>query len=185
MELLVVMGVMGILATLSVAAFNGSRGMDLTNGGNLVVDLANQARENSIANNVMTALVLARDPVNNSKYRLFRLMQLVPGATKWTPASGWISLPQGVVVDETTANSSFLSTQPTLSTSIGTITYSGTSTSYAYQVFLPKGRMSTSGMVSTSSPTLRLLRSTDGSNPNNYYDITFNLYTGSSKVDRP
>ncbi len=66
MELLVVMGVMAILASLSVAAFGGTKAMDLSNAGNLVVDLVNQARQNSISKNVMTALLLARDSQNNN-----------------------------------------------------------------------------------------------------------------------
>ncbi len=111
-------------------------------------------------------------------------MQLAPGTTAWSPASPWIALPAGVAVDSNTANSSFLAAQPTLNTALGTQTYRGGSATYTYQVFLPKGRMSTSGLATANAPTLHLVRSKEPVHKN-YYDISLNLYTGMRKVDLP
>jgi len=197
-ELLVVVAVMVLLTAAALPAFSGGRARQLATGGNQVVDLANQARQNSISKGVMTALVMVSSVDPEWNYRLFTLVEMqtvANGGATWAQTTPWQMLPKGVLVDSQ-SSTSFINVVPTLSTSIGSLKYAGKSIpqgSYAYQVFLPDGRLLSDS--SANPPTLRLIGAiinsatsqvtkTDTSGVN-YYEITLNQYTGIPKVDRP
>ena len=206
MELLTVIAVMSILAALGLSAIKGNGQLDA--GGNRVVDLINQARQNSISKGVMTALILVTS-TNNSTIdnRLWVIMDYenVAGTWQWQQVSKWELLPGGVVVDSSAATYADGTTQnfasyfssanmPKPTQAPTAISYQGTSiTPGTYVVFLPGGRI--------YDPTLPppVFRVTNGSvnsgavaytnmsagKPANYYDVTINVYTGLPKVDRP
>lgn len=196
LELLIVIGIMAVMVSALIPAMGGINGRKLATSGNLVVDLARQARQNSLANGSMTALVL----VNNSAEsewngRLLTIMEFKPGSTSWSQLTKWEMLPKGVLVDST-QSTDFLAV-PATTPALPSLTFSGKAISsgqYVYQVFLSDGRILPSG---GNPPALRLvegvmngtnLRYTSalsGAVPRNYYHITLNAYTGLPKVDRP
>ncbi len=197
-ELLVVVAVMALMMAAALPAFSGGRARQLAMGGNQIVDLANQARQNSISKGVMTALVMVNGVDPEWNYRLFTLVEMqtaANGSVTWSQAIPWQILPKGVLVDSQ-SSTSFISGVPALSTSIGNLKYAGKSIpqgSYVYQVFRPDGRLLSDPSV--NPPTLRLIGAIIDSATSqvikidtggaNYYEITLNQYTGIPKVDRP
>lgn len=206
-ELLVVIAIISIMTLVSLPALQSAmRSRNLVLGGNLVADLATQARQNSIGKGVMTALIMVNNASNSDwDNRLFVLMQFDSDSSTWVPVSKWEILPTGVLVDPDTSNFSaaafFVNPQqsPVLSPSIGTLKYQGVDlppSSYVYQVFLPDSRLSVHGVATPDSPSLRLVEGTmkggavvytrsSGNKPVNYYGITLNVLTGIPKVERP
>jgi len=183
-ELLMVMTIISLLFGLTTLSISGvSQSRNLTSGGNLVVSLTQQARQNSITKQALTALVLA-PVVADSEFnsRIFCLMELSSGATRWTQISAWQILPQGVIVDS--YQSAVFFNSPNLSPDLPSIPFRGTAvTSIVYQVFNPDGSLyvGNSGQPA-SSPILKLVLSK--SNLPNYYEISLNILTGIPRIDR-
>lgn len=201
-ELLVVVAIVAILAALLIPALNLTGANNLDSGGNMVVGLANQARQNSIANGTMTALVMVNNGsglASNYQGRLFILLQLVPGqgsaSYTWEPISKWYTLPSGVMADTSTADTfAQVESEPaSLPAPLPNLSYEGTSVpaaNCAYQVFMPDGQLDIRGEKTLQAPILRLVRSANGvplTGPaaSDYYDITFNVYVGTLAVNRP
>lgn len=197
-ELLVVVSVMALLTALTLPAFSSAKARQLATAGNQVVDLANQARQNSISKGVMTALVMVSNVDPELNYRLFTLVETqtdAAGTVTWKQSMPWQMLPKGVLVDRDNSLD-FISVIPALTTSIGNLKYAGKNVAqgtYAYQIFLPDGRLLSD--TSVNPPSLRLIgavintstaqvKKTDTGSAN-YYQITLNQYTGIPKVDRP
>jgi type II secretory pathway pseudopilin PulG len=206
-ELLVVVGIMIVMMGLAVPAFTGvlhGRALDLS--GNQLANLANLARENSLSNNSMTALVVITDPAIENRYRAVTLFQLLPtdngvspSSSNWTQISNWETLQTGVVIDPNNFlfnSSSDAPTTPGAPTpSFPSIRYAGNpQASYKYVVFLPGG-----GLLSGSSAACRVVEgvlpgnsnqvvythSAQNGSPKNYYDVTILAATGRLKIDRP
>jgi prepilin-type N-terminal cleavage/methylation domain-containing protein len=197
-ELLLVMSIMLLIAGASVFGLvGGSNARNLDIAGNKVADLVNEARQNSIANRVMTALVLITpdsDPRSNAAIdnRLFLIEQFDQESSTWQPVSQWELLPDGVVVD--LSDSATFTKLPSLLMPPTSLSYQGNPLNpTAYQVFLPDGHLAGAGQT----PALRLVSgnanghstaytsSTTAGVPHNYYDITINPYTGMPIIDRP
>ena len=203
-ELLTVLGIMAILVTFGLSSMGSSTAHQLNTGGNRVVNLVNQARQNSITKHTMTALILLtgtnQAAVDN---RFFVIEEFNPVTSTWQQISKWESLPPGVVVDNAATNPStdtFITSVPSLNApaAFPTVTYMGLSippTGYACQVFLPRGQLLST--ATTLPPVLRLVSGTDnngaiiytagsrGATLNNYYDVIINPYTGIPKINRP
>lgn len=205
-ELLVVIGVMSLLVTVTMVNMQGfNKSGNLTSAGNLLVDMANQARQLATTKNAPTALVIiTTSSLDIGKtaadtkvaYKTFCIMQYLPPTptstnSQWVMATRWQSLPASVAIDNSTVDTtSFLSTGTVTTTTTLSPTHLGkTYTSnpaganvIAFQLFNPEGGMDTSGNVKR----LRLI--SEKKNPNetspNFYDIVFNPYTGSTKVFR-
>lgn len=199
-ELLTVVAIISIMATMATLTISGnSNATQLSSAGNTVVDLANQARQNSITQNALTALVL----VNNSgrdewDNRLIAILELKPGATTWSMVSRWQLLPSGVIIDPQ-QSTAFTSTSPAIGTALGALKFQGVtlaSGTYVYQVFLPEGRLLSAtenqmppnlclvgGIMKNSSA--KYLTTQQGGVPVNYYNVTINMYTGIPNVGRP
>ena len=191
---------MAVVASLALPSFMGftfSRG--LAASGDLVVDLANQARQNSISRNAMTALVLVRNSGNpNWDNRLFITLQMSAANTgttpSWTPVTKWEMLPAGTVVDPS-QSSTFVSQLPTVSPAPPTLTYLGTPVSASavcYQIFLPSGGLLLPAGTTPTPPLLHLINGisngtgvTAHGTATDYYEVTINPYTGLTKVYRP
>ncbi len=104
-EILLVVAVTGLVAALTLGGLGGAKSSQLASGGNQVVDLINQSRQNAISENVPTALVMVTGSGNSKwDYHLFGIYQLSspgPGQTPtWVQAAKWTFLPTGVVVDK-------------------------------------------------------------------------------------
>jgi len=199
-EIMVVLAIMAIMTSFALPSFVGlisSRG--LAASGDLVVDLANQARQNSIAHNAMTALVLVRNSGNaNWDNRLFIILQMTAANTgttpSWTPVTKWEMLPPNTVVDPN-QSATFVSQLPTVSPAPPTLTYLGTPVSTSavcYQIFLPTGGLLLPTGTTPTPPLLHLVNGvsngsgvTSRGSANEFYEVTINPYTGLTKVYRP
>jgi len=207
-ELLVVVGVMSLLITVTMVNMQGfSKSGNLTSAGNLLVDMANQARQLATTKNAPTALVVITTSsldigktAADTKVALktFCIMQYLPTTTstlsQWQMVTRWQSLPASISIDNKAVDTtSFLSTGTVTTTTTLSPTHLGkTYTSnpaganvIVYQLFNPEGGIDTGGNVKR----LRLVQDVNGvpdpdSNPKNFYDIVFNPYTGSTKVFR-
>lgn len=190
-ELLVVMALMTLLAGMIAPAMNLAKSRNLNIAGNHVADLVQQARQNSMAKNVMTALVFVNNSANPDwNGRLVVLLEL--SGNTWKPVTRWMQLPAGVTVDFSESASFFAST-PNIAPSPTLPPYERNTIAIAqcgYQIFAPGGRLLTTGITNPTSPLLRLVEgSNDGQqvvkqNSGNYYDIVINRFTGIPKIDR-
>lgn len=192
-ELLVVMAIVTLLAGIVAPAMNLVKSRNLTSAGNQVADFVQQARQNSMAKKVMTALVVVNNSPNAEwNGRLVVLMEFSGNA--WKPITKWTLLPTGIMVD-LSGSASFFSaaSMPSVSPQVAPPPYAGNNIGIAqcgFQVFAPGGRLFTTGIANPGSPLLRLVEgSANGqqvvsSNPENYYDIVINRFTGIPKIDR-
>lgn len=198
MEVLVVVGIMAVLAGLIAPAMNIGKSRRLAMGGNLVANLVQQARQNSIAKNTMTALVsVSNSPEDDWNGQLVILVELSGDPLEWKPITKWERLPTEVILDPSYSAgqaSNFFENSPSVTPGIALPPYAGSpvDTEFCgYQVFAPGGRLITTGIINPSSPLLRLVEGSvrDGQiqkqNTKNYYDIVINRFTGIPKIDRP
>jgi Tfp pilus assembly protein FimT len=198
-EMFVVMAISSVLLTLAVSSLGSGQATSLDSGGNMVADIINQASQNAVANNAMTAVILANDPTQSSYNRALAVYQLVQPANGQTAASSdwkqvgkWQTLPAGIIVDQTTMQPSSQSTVP----AFPTISYHGVAVNgYQYSIFLPQGNLMggassqlrlASGFFpgGMSSPTYTGKKNSDGT-PTDYYTISVIAATGRVKIDRP
>lgn len=193
-ELLTVVAIIAVLMTVTAPGIGSiMKARNLNRGGNLVVDLTQQARQNAMTKNAMTALVLVNGSGNEKwNNRAFILMELLPGGTAWTAASRWYDLPEGVILDAS-ESARFLQS-PLLAVPIGSLSRAGTAISgsqYVYQVFLPEGQLSQSGVTNSQPPSLHLIEGVMSGaslvrmSQGNYYEVIINQFTGLTSVVRP
>jgi len=192
LELLVVMAIISLLATLMTPAFLSiGKGNELAVSGGRIVDLLNLARVNSMSRNVMTAVVLNTDPSSDGAYRSIALMERpAPNAgttstsADWKQTSKWEELRQGIVVVSSIENGTDIqplkspdATTPT--PSLPSLNYRSKPVATSYSVFfLPNG-----SLFSGKTTKIRLAKS-EGS-PANYFDVTILPTSGRTKIDRP
>ncbi|MBW8863453.1 MAG: prepilin-type N-terminal cleavage/methylation domain-containing protein [Verrucomicrobia bacterium] len=201
--------VISIMATVTVAAFAGlfgvGGGFKLSGAGNRVSNLALLARQNSLAKNAMTALVMIANSDTEGDYRAFRLYEIVPrtdgqplSSGDWSPIGSWEMTPDGVVVD----TCSFPPNSAAVTPPMPQIIYHDTVlnrdsvvTNYQYVVFLPTG-----ALLGGTSSSVRLVQGfrTPGSQVTTYTSARggdgkgadyYNVYvlgaSGRVKIDRP
>lgn len=191
-ELLTVIGIISILSVFAAGEFaGGGSSTRVTNGGNLIVDLATQARQNSMAKGVMTALVMAKTVgTADSSYRSFALAEKGPGDTAWKPLTRWTTLPEGIAVDPIKSDS-FITQKPALTPAPNNLPPLGgvspNANDCAYQVFLSNGNLSVNGVSSSPllQPSLHLVEKIRGTDSKNYYKVSINLLTGTPATERP
>jgi prepilin-type N-terminal cleavage/methylation domain-containing protein len=199
-ELLTVLAISTILLVLAVPAIRSLGGASsLAGTGFQVDDFFQSARQNSISKNVLTAAVILTDVSNpDSAYRTMELLELggTADAPTWTPVSKWEVLPQGIIIDNVLANSSFLTSPATFNPALPTLTYKGKQyqpiSGYAYQVFLPNGQLSAAPDPCTLKLAQGFYKGADpvytnqkGLQAQNYFSFTFNDGTGEAKITRP
>jgi prepilin-type N-terminal cleavage/methylation domain-containing protein len=182
-ELLTVVAVLSVLAAASIPALSSLSGASsLTGDGNNLVNLAASAREYSLANNALTALVgvttLNSKPTAN--YRAFIVLKREADGT-WSPLSKWFLLSDKVSMSNQATNTFLQFRGSYTNVNFPPLTLDGAtvnvSTDCTYQFFLPDGRMD------ASDPILLRLVPANGTSPNRY-DLIFNPNTGTVKVDR-
>ncbi len=203
LELLVVVVIMSMVMAISMPAIKGLAGAGrLTGAGSLMENLFTVARQTSISKNTYTAVIVLTDTTQKeSAYRAFAILELdraddgsAATSANWKQTCPWQILPQGIIVDNNVNATTFFSALPTnFSTITPTLIFQGKTyapdSGYAYQIFLPSGRLSaapspcsislTQGFYNAASPTY-----TTGSNTN-YFNLTFNDATGQTKISRP
>ncbi len=189
LELVAVVAIAATFAAVSLPSLNNlNQGNSVTIAGNQLVDIANQARQNAMTQNSMTALVIvtaSNDPALD--YKAYCLMECKPGSNTWTPATKWQSLPSGVKFDRGAKSASFLDNTPMMPPTLENVSHNGraiSSGAYGYQVFLPNGSMASGGNPAIAAPpTLNIV--SERGNAGNYYQIIFNQFTGTPKALRP
>ena len=202
------MALLLFLSTFTVFSLRGTGGAAaVAVGGNRLVGLANQARQNSMTKNVLTALVLVTNQATPSEgdYRAAALLEYdaADASPSWKQISRWEILPTGVVIDPDTANSTFLSgnnnnsnnspaTAP-LPTKLPGKFRGADIASYAARVFLPNGGLynpSTSATIQlvegfVNGGNVKLTHCASGGSAADYYNIAIVGVTGRSKIERP
>jgi len=190
-ELLTVIAIASVLAVFGAKALSqGGASGKISTGGNQIVDLINQARQNSMSKGVLTAVVMAKTvDATDANYRSFVLVEKGASDAAWKPLTRWTSLPTGVAADPI-KSASFISQKPVFSPEPNNLPplngVMPTGGDCAYQVFLPGGNVSTNGVSSSvERPTLHLVEQVRGGEANNYYKIVVNLLTGTTTIERP
>ncbi|MDE1171801.1 MAG: prepilin-type N-terminal cleavage/methylation domain-containing protein [Verrucomicrobium sp.] len=212
LEILLVLALTALVAGMTLVSVQGAGGAQrLAVGGNLIVDLAQKARQESITRGTLTALVLVTGSGRPEwDYRLWTILELqasaaADGEPEWVPASPWRMLSEGVLVDPAQSGS-FLLNPPSLAAALPPLRYGGEAIApgaLSYVIFQPTGSLYlASAAEAPAPPGLRLvlgrmLRDSGrdrlvygdarpgAAGPANYYQITFNSYTGLPIVDRP
>ncbi|HSI84579.1 MAG TPA: prepilin-type N-terminal cleavage/methylation domain-containing protein [Candidatus Methylacidiphilales bacterium] len=191
-ELLSVIAIISVLATVGNSLLSGGNraAAKLTSAGNLIVDIANRARQNSMSKGVMTAVVMAKSlQATDSNYRSLALMEKASGDTEWKPLTPWIFLPAGITVDPV-KSANFIHQRPLFTPVPDNLPRLGSgspsATDCAYQVYLPDGRLSVNGISPVpDSPSLHLVEKVRGTGSANYYRVVLNLLTGMPRIERP
>jgi len=181
------------------------RSTALVTGGNMVANLANQARQTAISKNTMTALVLLTAQGTPEDYRAVMVLEYIAGGGGWSPATGWQTLPDGIIVDfadptnctfyeETPAAFPFLTGPPVQKNP--PITYKKTQvgpSAFSARIYLPTGGLQNPEksaqirIVEGFAQGTQLVRThPDGTGKSaNYYDIAIVGATGTTKISRP
>jgi len=180
-ELLIVLTVMGFLASLSLLALKPlTSSQNLNSAGDKVASLLAFAREEAIAKNTLTALVLITSPSQGqAAFRTFSVWEVAlpvaggaPTSANWYQATKWQELPYGTVLDSGYPTSNNFLTPITVNPALpATINYLGaplstSSSSCAVQYFLPSGRLDWS---SSGNCTIQVVEG--------YYNGSATVYT--------
>ena len=204
-ELTAAIALMLFLSTFAVFSLRGTGGAAaLAVGGNRLVGLANQARQNSMTKNVLTALVLVTGQTTPSQgdYRAAALLEYDAAEAKpvWKQISRWETLPTGVVIDNDPSGSTFLSSNINISPATAPLPaklpgkFRGSDiANYAARVFLPNGGLynpSTSATIQlvegfVNGGSVKLTHCSSGGSAADYYNIAIVGVTGRSKIERP
>jgi len=204
LEMVVVMAIVATIIAVATPAMSGIVGAtNLTSAGNMVSNLAAQARQVAMTRNTVSALAVLGELGEPEDYRMLAIMEYDAGSG-WKQATPWQSLPNGVLVDFTNRDTcTFLKNGVPLAmapadaaTGRLPFQYNGTtltSSTCALRVFLPNG-----GLHDSESPArIRLVEGvkqgtgldyshqTDEGAPRNYYDVSIIGATGLAKINRP
>jgi len=183
-ELLGVIAIILLMLTLTMTNL-GSVGSSqrLANAGNLVTDLVNQGRQSAKSRNSLVMLALVT--TGQDAGRVLTLLEKPMGTAAWQANSKWEILPDGIIVDLAKSADFVASSAPGLQPPPPPLHRGGATIApggYAYQIFLPDGRLLT---ANSTLPSLFLKKITDGDTPANYYKILINPNTGIPFIQRP
>jgi len=214
-ELLTVTAIISILAVLSVPSLGLLSSRALNSGGNQIADIATMARQNSVAQNCYTAIVIMTQGKGAySAYCTLAFTLSDSGVGSWQTLTPWRYLPQGIVFSsqnyQPTSPSSFLISSGSTSSSITWPMYpfegtqidltpgKQTSSQGGYQqtmsqIYQPDGTLLSGQSVklrliegtSNNSGTIALTHPNSSGQPASYYDIVFIRDTGQTKIERP
>lgn len=186
-ELLTVVALIGLLSALIAPAVSSiGKATSLVTAGNKLAAIVDQARQNSMAKNVMTALVMTDQGAGNWAVVLMEY-NAEGTAPQWKTITKWENLPAGVLVHA--ADSSFITTSAgALPFVAPALNYRGKPvSSYASRIFLPNGGLSTPA----DSAQIKLVEGVvqgggvTYTRPANFYTIAIVGATGRTKIVRP
>jgi general secretion pathway protein G len=201
-ELLVVVSIMSLLATVAMVNMGGlNQSSQVASGGNLIVDMANLARQLAVTHEANTALAIIRASAADNAadvgqpkigLRTVCVMQYLPTTTssspQWQMVTPWQSLPRSVSISDDSTQSTVFNSSSTdnLSATYRNVSYesNGTQNVLAVLIFTPEGGLDTNGVTKR----MRVVPGKGGkvdTSAVNYYDIVFDPYSGGSKIFRP
>jgi len=198
-ELMVVMGIIVILMSLLAPAFIGiGKGSSLKAAGNNISYLAMVGRQNSLAKNAMTALVIIGNSGTGGDYRAYGLFEIEPRgdgtsplSTDWSQIGKWEQLPDGVAMDTCSFDAQSVAITPALPP----LYYEGALVSqYQYAVFLSNGSLLSStisqlrlvpGFRPSGSQNVVYTEKMIAGSPADYYSITILNANGRVKIEQP
>ncbi len=179
LELLVVIAVLGILAAMTSLAISSlSQSTKLTIGGNLAVDLINNARQVARTRNTMTMVAMVSSGADTGRALAILVFSATNGTNgSWLQIDKWRTLPEGITIE---TNNNFFQPPPA---SAVPISRAGAATDCVSAVFLPDGRP----LSASSVPLVLIVKSAgpEASRTNNYYKIIMNQATGIPAIRRP
>ncbi len=190
-EMLVVMGIVAILAALTVPAFNSiARSHSLTTGGETVVAQLNLARQHAISLNRSVEVRFYRTPNSVEGMEAFDRMQLLSlqddGRLKMIDAAK--PLPEGVIIAPDSSYSPLLH-NPGTHEGAATLRDGGEEAERSYVAFWigPSARPSLSGSYQETFLTLWMAQqaTSSGSLPSNYLTVQVNPGNSTVRVYRP
>lgn len=198
-ELLCVMAIIVLIVGALVPAVHSfGRAASLQTAGEKVSNLLALARQNSIAKNVLTAVVVVTEPSIPERYRAMAIYEVptqadgaLPTATNWKQINRWEFLPQGIIFDQSTFQTDRNAVLPTLPEVI----FRGQATpSYSYVVFLPNGSIYepqansiriAEGAWPPGAGAPLYTRPKIGGMPANFINVSIIGASGRLKIDRP
>jgi prepilin-type N-terminal cleavage/methylation domain-containing protein len=200
-ELPVVMAIIVIMSSLvfGLVSSKSSNASKMVSAGNTLSNLAMVGRQNSLAKNAMTALVMIGNAGTDGDYRAFGLFEVTPrtdglpaSPNDWTQIGAWETFPDGVVIDDSTLTPAATTVAP----AFPAFTYRGAAVSdYQYTIFSSNG-----ALLSSETACMRIVSgfrakgaavvtytSTRGSDGKaaNYYRVCILPATGRVKIERP
>ncbi|MEZ0388273.1 MAG: prepilin-type N-terminal cleavage/methylation domain-containing protein [Verrucomicrobium sp.] len=206
LEMIVVMAIISLIVAMVTPALSGLLGATgLTAAGNMVTNMASQARQLAMSRNTVTALAVVGDLGLPGDFRTLAILQYEGPHQGWKLATEWRQLPQGVIVDFSNPDVCTFVSQSGAALPLAPgfpdpgvlpVEYHGTGLTLStcpLRVFLPNG-----GLQESETPArIRLVEGskesdgivyhhlTQGGVPGNYFDITLIGATGLAKVSRP
>jgi len=192
-ELLLTIAVISVLVSLGVTSFQGFQGgRKLSTAGSRVMGLFESARENAILKGQPTAIVMLLK--DESARRAFAALEREPTGT-WKQVSKWEVLPEGVLVDSSSGQSSLplalsQGSSPQVTPALSSVSFRGKSytpqNGYAYLIFMPDGSLYQSGNGSLTLVEGELSNDTVRRKGNglNSFEILINDATGRVRAAR-
>jgi len=184
-ELLVVVAIIGIMASIAVPAFSSiSAASGITRAGQLVGDQIILARQEATTRNrdVEVRFINMTNGAS-SGYMALQLWLIDETGTNKLPLSKIIKLPEGTIISSEPSLSRLLTednTDTSGSTNFGTATCS-------YKGFRIRANGSPSSFITANNNflTVVLARETNQTPPANYYSLSVNPLTSKVKIYRP
>lgn len=183
-ELLVVVAIIGIMASIAVPAFSSiSAANGITRGGQLLGDQIILARQEATTRNRDVEVRLI-DMTNGISSGITGIqLWLADESGNFSPLGKLQKLPESVVV---TSNALY---SPLLNMGNGTMSASGPAANRPYKAFRIRATGSPSGSsaISTNNNFLTIILEKDASRtpPDNYYSVSVNPVTSKVKIYRP
>jgi prepilin-type N-terminal cleavage/methylation domain-containing protein len=201
LEMLCVVAIMSILSTVMVMSFRSVDAAKLTTAGNTMADALSWARQNSIARNAFTAVVVKTTPSGAyCSYCLLQLQQNSDGSYGgWTALTAWKKLPTGIYFYANTGvTDNFLNGSDTVPVSLPTsFPFQGQqidlTSSTIFHVYQPDGslisnqefRLRLTEGVADSSGNVTVTQVDGTGTPINRYDVLILRDTGQVHIERP
>ncbi len=208
-ELLVVIAIIALATGMVIFGLKGTASSSsLTGEGDRLAALVSLARQNAMAKNALTALILVTDPSVDGNLRAVSIWEITPKTdgtaltpTNWKQASRWETLRAGTIfkspgTDEMESPGTLTATSvppsfPTIK--FGSSTLNSTN-GFRYLLFLPSGGLLSNthnpGVLTLAEGTISggtvvYTNKNSSGDPANTYTITIIAATGHSVITRP